>query len=453
MKLIQQFIDFFKLSDTEKEIVTNEVGQENIRRVFYISIMGILTIALYFIFFDRMEIGADDTARQWYFSVITILLVFLLTYIIVSLFLYFFSYRPPRYNKVARASISAITLLFLIGGVAFASVDQLITSAITPYMLTCLATGLLLLIRPLQALLYYVATYIVFYYVLSMVQPNHDILISNLGDAFYATAIGLCLSFFLWRGSLIRIKQSRLIKKQNIELSESNAAKDKFFSIIAHDLKSPFSSVLGLSRIMKEEMEEKETENTEKYIRLINSSIENIYKLLENLLEWARSQTGNLDFKPDNINLTSIIKEKIEEFSVLAEAKNISLYYFQDSDLFIYADKNMLKTILRNLIANAIKFTQAGGKVEMITMVKPRHVEISVSDNGIGIAEEIKDQLFELSSTKIRRGTAKENGTGLGLILCKEFVEKQGGKIWAESNAEKGCQFKFTLPLSAVESL
>jgi len=245
-----------------------------------------------------------------------------------------------------------------------------------------------------------------------------------------------------------RKKAENLIIESEEQLKELNATKDKLFSIIAHDLRSPFNNIIGLSDLLLENIIS--FEESEKYIKILNSSAKNTLVLLDNLLNWAKSQTGHLRFKPENILFSEIILKNISLNRLLAETKNISINYFSSDDVEVYADENMLKTVLRNLISNAIKFTNVGGNIKIYAFLKQDHVEITISDNGIGMNEKKRKSLFDIS-TKTTLGTANENGSGLGLVLCKEFVMKNKGEIWVESEEGKGSSFKFTLPLKASE--
>jgi len=242
------------------------------------------------------------------------------------------------------------------------------------------------------------------------------------------------------------------ILKQKEQLQELNATKDKLFSIIAHDLRSPFNSILGFLELLIENVNEFETAETEKYLGIINSSANNTLILLDNLLNWAKSQTGQISFKPEILIFSSVILEIIKLKKSIAKAKNISLNYFSSDEIEVYADINMLKTVLRNLISNAIKFTKSGGNIRVFAVSKHDRVEISISDNGVGMNEETRNKLFRLETNETTKGTANEKGSGLGLILCKEFVEKHGGKIWLESELGKGSVFKFNLPVSKSKS-
>jgi len=236
-----------------------------------------------------------------------------------------------------------------------------------------------------------------------------------------------------------------LLKKNAEELRDLNATKDKFFSIIAHDLKSPFNSILGFSDLLINNFSDYDKDEIEKYLRTIESSSKQAFELLENLLVWARSQTGSIHYQPETIELKSIIHENINLLTNQAERKNIQIFSTITDEAFVNGDRNMINTILRNLLANAIKFTPQFGKIFVSLILNDESYEISIKDNGIGIAEENIPKLFRIDSKFSTLGTEKEKGTGLGLILCKEFVEKHGGKIWARSELGKGSTFIFSL--------
>ena len=238
-----------------------------------------------------------------------------------------------------------------------------------------------------------------------------------------------------------------LLEERRQHIEELNASKDKFFSIIAHDLKNPFQTIIGFSEMQKEEIKSGDKGAIEEYAGLINSSAIQTYRLLENLLEWANSQRGKIPFNPVPINLIETLNEEFSALNEIAKVKNIELKSSLPSDLKIKADKDMIKTILRNLITNAIKFTHKNGLVEVRARIEDGNMEISVSDSGIGMTDETMTKLFRIDANLTTRGTENEKGTGLGLFLCKEFVEKHGGKIWVESESGKGSTFKFFIPL------
>jgi signal transduction histidine kinase len=239
------------------------------------------------------------------------------------------------------------------------------------------------------------------------------------------------------------------LQKKNLELSELIALKDKFFSIIAHDLRAPFSGFLGLTEVLSEQYNALSLEEIRDFGYSLKESALNLYKLLENLLEWSWIQRHAMLFNPNNQNASEIIDQNIDLLSQIAKDKSINLIksYYPNIDLFF--DSEMLNTILRNLISNAIKFTPMGGIVEV--GIKQVFINMQyetcffVKDFGVGMSQEKIENLFKLAKQITSLGTNNEKGSGLGLILCKEFVEKHGGKIWVESEVDKGSTFYFTI--------
>jgi signal transduction histidine kinase/ligand-binding sensor domain-containing protein len=243
------------------------------------------------------------------------------------------------------------------------------------------------------------------------------------------------------------------LEERRAHIEYLNASKDKFFSIIAHDLKNPFQTIIGFSEMLKAEMRAGDIETSESYAGLINTSAVQTMRLLENLLEWANSQRGKILFNPVTFNLSELYNEEFLILNEMASAKGIELINSFIDNLTITADKNMLKTILRNLISNAIKFTHKNGKVEVKATTDNKRVEIAVSDNGIGMTKETMEKLFRLDANVSTRGTENEKGTGLGLLLCKEFVDRHGGEIWVESEIGIGSIFKFFIPFNINPSV
>lgn len=230
------------------------------------------------------------------------------------------------------------------------------------------------------------------------------------------------------------------------ELKEANATKDKFFSIIAHDLKNPFGALKNLTEILKDMYKEFSEEEKLEIINEMYKSSNKVYELLENLLTWSRSQRGKIEFQLEETNLKLITNNSIELLKEAANKKNIKLTDLIPDDLEIKCDVNMITTVVRNLVSNAIKFTPENGEVKVFAEETENEVIIAVQDNGIGIAKEDIAKLFRIDVHHTTIGTSDEKGTGLGLILCKEFVDKHGGSIWVESELGKGTTFKFSIP-------
>jgi signal transduction histidine kinase len=237
-------------------------------------------------------------------------------------------------------------------------------------------------------------------------------------------------------------------KKIERELNESIAAKDKFFSIIAHDLRNPFFGITGLAEILTDPSEKVTPEERDEMLGQIKDLSSNTYRMLENLLDWSRSQTGRIEFNPADTSLFGITTETLKQLANSAEMKGIALTNEIKEDIFVYCDANMISTVLRNLISNAIKFTKSGGTITVSAVKNHDFCEVSVADTGIGMKEDTMHDIFRIDKATHTTGTAGEKGSGLGVLLCKEFVEKNGGKIWVESQLGKGSSFRFTLPLS-----
>ncbi len=235
----------------------------------------------------------------------------------------------------------------------------------------------------------------------------------------------------------------------NKELDQSlkfNADKDLFITILAHDLRNPFGVLLGFTELLLENIHKFDINETENIVKAINKSTRNTYTLLEDLLRWSRVRIGKFPFEPKSLNFTSICKDIINIFSANAKTKNISIYCSAMPGIYVVADVDMLKVVLRNLVSNAIKFTNTNGIIKISAEEKGSDILFSVSNTGIGIEPDRLPKLFDIAQYRTTRGTANENGTGLGLLLCKEFVEKHGGKIWAESEHGQGSVFYFNIP-------
>jgi signal transduction histidine kinase len=236
------------------------------------------------------------------------------------------------------------------------------------------------------------------------------------------------------------------VESLNAELKAANNTKDKFFSIVAHDLKNPFNSLLVLSELLLDDYEILSDDERKQFIYQIKFSAKNTYSLLHNLLEWAAAQSNKISILKEKINLAALTSEAIILLKPIAKNKKISIKSKIPDKILAYADRNMISTVILNLLTNAIKFTPQEGNVEIRSYEKNNHVEVEVADSGIGISVTNQKKLFRPDEKFQTDGTEKEKGTGLGLILCKEFVEKNNGEIWVDSKEGKGSKFYFSLP-------
>ncbi len=271
--------------------------------------------------------------------------------------------------------------------------------------------------------------------------------ISASADAVMDENQKILYSISTWRDISEQKLAEKKIYEQNKELVKLMAEKDRFISILAHDLKNPFNSLLGFSDLLLNNLNKFNKEAIYEQIGIINKVSHQTYNLLEDLLLWSKSQTDTIPYKPEVIDFLELCTEITEGMSYQLDSKKISIRIFESEITRLNVDKNMFKTILRNLVSNAIKFTNENGQVTIFSVKAKTEVTITISDNGVGIDNESQQKLWDLKQPFTSKGTHGEKGTGLGLILCKEFVEKHGGKIWVESELGKGSNFKFTIPL------
>jgi len=244
---------------------------------------------------------------------------------------------------------------------------------------------------------------------------------------------------------LVGLAEDMAVARDDLQLL--NAQKDKFFSIIAHDLKGPFNALLGYSSLLSSGAKDFDQNQVAEYSGAVHESAQRVFKLLENLLEWSRLQMGRVKYQPSSVNLKEIIDTNVELFAPTAKEKAIRLSGKGETSIDVFADAHMVDTVVRNLLNNAIKFTPEKGEVTVSTQRIGDWAEVDVSDTGVGISVANAARLFRLDEKTSTVGTGGETGTGLGLHLCKEMVEKQGGQLHVESVESEGSTFRFTLPL------
>ena len=248
-------------------------------------------------------------------------------------------------------------------------------------------------------------------------------------------------------------KNLRQIEEQRSkELTELNASKDKFFSVLAHDLKSPFLPLLGWLDLLSEMVDTASPDKVKRTIEVTRRTAQNIYNLLENLLSWSKIQMKRIEYRPKELDLKMVIDLNMMLLGTVAFNKGIKLHNEVNQSIQVYADEDMLHTVIRNLVSNAIKFTAMGG--EIVISATPQSVgnmpylEVAVADTGVGISPNELAKLFRLDIYHTTLGTAQEKGTGLGLVMCKEMIEQNLGQIWIESEINQGTVVKFTIPLA-----
>ena len=263
-----------------------------------------------------------------------------------------------------------------------------------------------------------------------------------------AAVLTFLLGLILWNRYRLKQKTNRLLAEKNTELQRLNATKDKLFAIVAHDLKNPLSAFRSITQNLNDNKLQISKEEVDFFIGRLNQSANQLYDLLQNLLNWAISQIGKLPFVPEKISLTELAADNTRLFQNNLLQKNQQAVVDIPDALFVWADKNMIKTVVRNLLSNAVKFTPDGGKIELSAREQNGEVIFCMADSGIGIAPNDLNKLFKVEEDVASVGQSAEKGTGLGLILCRELIEKNKGRIWAESTAGNGSRFNFALPVA-----
>jgi signal transduction histidine kinase len=291
-----------------------------------------------------------------------------------------------------------------------------------------------------------------FLYVIITAQPEKwmaaDFTHINQVAGFVLTFLSLFLLILFF--NFITHQYDQIIQQKNLELEESNNTKDKFFSIIGHDLKSPINSLSSFSMLLIDHMESLSKDEIKMLARDVDKSLKNLSALLDNLLQWSRSQTGAIEFHPHDFDVSVLIQGNKDLLQPQAETKQIRIELANPHSLVVRAHVESVDTVIRNLMSNAIKFTARGGRVTVMAEKSRDEVIVSIMDTGVGIPLSIVDKLFRIDVRHSTNGTANEKGTGLGLVLCKEFVEKNGGNLGVQSIEGQGSTFYFTLPVGRV---
>ncbi len=433
---------------------------QNLKRMRYGSLAGALVTLLHVIYF-LINLGEPGTVKYtWQYGLILshtfLFIVFVAKGFIVSF--------PQRINVLTGRAVWFFLLvtkmLLLLGAVAITVIDQPIISSITPFIIISFAVALLYLLPPHKSILLFSLAYAALFFTLPITQSDPDMLTSLRVNALSISVISIVLSVVLWRTNKTNYLQSLIIEEQKQELEtandelqnqarelrELNETKDKFFSIIAHDLRSPFTTVIGFAELLSDQLKDAGDEMMKDYATSIQKSSYLAMDLLNNLMDWARTQTGKMPFTPEKINLASLTEETLAFFADTARNKSISITTKMDDPAIVFADRKMLSSVLYNLVSNAIKFTHPGGTIIIECKNSDKETLISVGDSGIGISEDMLVDLFNIDKNLGRQGTEGEPSTGLGLQLCKEFVEQHSGKIRVESTEGKGTSFYVSLP-------
>ena len=277
---------------------------------------------------------------------------------------------------------------------------------------------------------------------------NAELLFQNSEKAKRAAELEIANKELLYQSDekAKRAVELEIAYKELKQLLQLNSDKDRFISILAHDLTNPFNSILGFCELLLKNIRVYKVDEMEQYMNRMYLSAQNTHHLLVDLLKWTRAQSGRMEFEAEDLNFSDFCTANLAMFNPIVDNKHIEINYYIEDDITVFADRHMLKAICRNLISNAIKFSNEGGQVDVSAENDPENVIITVSDQGVGMSTDNVNKLFHVSQMQSTPGTAHEKGTGLGLLLCKEFVERHGGNIFVESESGVGSSFKFSLP-------
>ena len=461
-------MNFFRnnenIATIEQYSIKNEIRSSNLIRCTIIMAISIFVSSVIIFFYSRQIQNDAGTVLLWKTNVI------FLNKCVGSIFILqactaIFLFKSNRTQTALTSSIIVSTFIIIpLWGAIGTILDQLVATSLISFLVVCVITSVGLLMTPLISFFSFGGIYLVFYYGIGLTQKNAEALFLNRIDGFCIVATSFGLSYFFWRNNLVKIRQKKIIINQKHEL-ESNyqkllysseelkkaiTTKDKFFSILGHDLRGPLTTSHSLTKLVSEGVFENTPAEKANAINMIDKSLENVIKLLNDLLLWSLTQTNNISYKPSLLHLNEVVNSNIELMEISAEKKGIEIINNLEKDISVTADKNMLDTMLRNLISNSIKFSSRGNKVkiyaETASTKNENYTIITVADQGMGISPKVQELLFNIEHKTSTPGTHKETGTGLGLILCKELAEQHNGYISLESKEGEGSKFMIHLP-------
>ncbi len=448
--------DFFFLPGEKKE-GDSEILNINLGRLVYLLYLG-LPVTLSHIALFTWNLGASTgVERVWRLNLIFSHSLLSVLFLVIGTFAVVVKNNRKKYPEFSVAIPHFLYLIILVMGAVIAGFDQLITNAITPYLIVSLLSAIILIMSPFWSAVYFLVSFVTLVVFINIYQIDDDVILSNLVNGLTAMAIGWFLSITLWRNHLLRFRKDHIIAQQQSrleeqnarlqqvadELSRVNATKDKLFSIVSHDLKSPLANLEGLLKYYRSGDLSHQEFNT--MLPALYNQVFLTGELLENLLNWSRSNLRGAVLKKEKFNLSVVTSGILKLYSHSIREKQLEIIQKLPPQLNIYADKGMISLVMRNLISNAVKFSTPGGSIIIGHTLTGSLAEISVMDTGVGIPPERLASVFtDINYTT--QGTSGEKGSGLGLMLCREFVEANGGSIFAESPQGSGSTFRFTVP-------
>lgn len=446
-------------AENEKEDFYGACAVSNIQHLRWASWFIMLLSIIHIVLFASKLNHSDPVDYQWRKLVIGGHIVLLTYFVLYQLFTYFL----PLLQKIWSGKTGGVVsfLMLLLAGAYFASVDQLVTESITPVFVVTIAAPLMILIRPIHSLISYTVFYLSFLLLLAVFQDDRAIVLTNTLNTITLSFVGFFFSLVFWtnRLSLFRHNNKILDQQKSLEianenlmnsaldLEQLNTQKDRVLSVIAHDLRSPFNTLIGTAELLTDQEYELSKEEEAKLKQNLLLTSRNTYMLVDNLLEWASLQQKTSAPDLQNVKLVSLIRELFSELAIVAQSKKIRLSFKGDADVHVLADPVMLASVMRNLLTNAIKFSNKGAEVIVEVSVDLTNAVISVIDTGLGIEKSELEKWTQGGMLSGRVGTANEPSTGLGLSIVNDMLQLNKGKLLIESTPGKGSRFSAILPL------
>jgi len=438
VEIVNKLFSFIHIPFSDDEIgLISEDEVRRIRMVNYIGVISMLTMLSYILLYAILDYNLLKPAI-WFLSIGVSVIIGI---IIIN--------RLGYYNlgKILMALVNPFfmsgVVLFIFGNKPEFQIFLLLSAFVPLFLWSIKKPALLLFFIVLNVAIYIVIEFFAIEAKISVELPEKYI------EWFHSTNVLVC---FFGAGIAIAVyviladKKEEKLVLQTKELEKSQQHRDFIYSVIAHDLRSPFNGFLGLTSLLVEDYDQLDDENRKKYVKLIYDLSNSLNSLLENLLGWSKMQSGKLILDLQTIQLKSVVNEIIKLLSGIIEKKNIQITNNIDDKIEVIADKYLISSVIRNLTTNALKFTSTNGVITIFSTIKNDKVELCIKDTGIGIPEKYITNLFDLSSKYMAQGTNSEKGSGLGLKLCKDFVHAMGGDIWVKSKVNKGTEFYFTVP-------
>ncbi len=442
----------------DRELVSSIAFGQNMGRLPLIIRILIPVNVIHILYFYFFVEGSTAEVVLWRAGVISGHMLIMLASLITCFMIWFQKRRRMLSSRGVANILYAFIIFIISAAVAIVAFDQLVTPAITPFLIICLALATVFVLPPKRSAWLFAYAFVCFFFAIGLSQDDPSILLSNRVNGITVAGIGFLLSWTFWRTSCKSISQGIVIKEQSQNLENSNmqlreqsakletaiSTRDRFLSIISHDLKGPFNSLLGFSDILLEDWDELDDKEKVSIIHLIKETSETTYQLLLNLLDWSKLQKEKIHIRPIVVSFRKLVENVLAQLHAQASLKGIVYQIDVEENLTLTADEHMINSVLRNLVSNAIKFSPKDSKIAIYARLDGEKFLCCVEDKGVGMPDEVAAQIFTKSITT--SGTAHEQGTGLGLQLCKEFVRAHKGKIWVDSQLEKGSRFYFIIP-------